>query len=341
MLELAADCALPPDAAGYVEAAAQSGNHLRFLIDAVLEFQRMEVGAMQLRRVPLSLRAVLRTAMRIDRHAHLVLNLLSNAVKYSNSGAIRVRAGLVPLSPEAVEALGEGGEGPGGSGGDALCVRFEVEDSGCRGAEAAGARRARARARTRYRISIKPYGAKRPGPGIAPASVARLFSPFFRAHSDMATDPGGNGLGILIPAPFLYPAGLAISKEIVNAAGGEIGCDAYTRSTSQVGRGSTFFFSWPFRAAPPGSPGPGPPAFSSSSSFPPSPPASALSLSAVGVGARADSWGVQPTSPPASAAAGGSEEAGGPRVLIAEDDEVRAPGRDGTGRDGTGPGGRT
>jgi len=69
------------------------------------------------------------------------------------------------------------------------------------------------------------------GPGIAPQDIPYLFNKFFQAEKPLTRSAGGVGLG------------LYISKQIVEAHGGKIGVE------SQLGAGSTFYFTIPIAPA--------------------------------------------------------------------------------------------
>lgn len=73
------------------------------------------------------------------------------------------------------------------------------------------------------------------GMGIAPPDLPRLFSPFVQVHDTTQVTEPGSGLG------------LYICRQFVEAHGGAIGAES-----PGAGKGSTFWFTLPKMAAPPG-----------------------------------------------------------------------------------------
>ncbi len=68
------------------------------------------------------------------------------------------------------------------------------------------------------------------GPGIPPNALEHVFERFWRADKSRSRQSGGSGLG------------LAIAQQLIQAHGGQIG------ATSQVGHGTTFWFTLPVDA---------------------------------------------------------------------------------------------
>ena len=83
---------------------------------------------------------------------------------------------------------------------------------------------------TDNRISVR-FSVSDTGDGIAPADLERVFEPFVQADGSTSRQHGGTGLG------------LAISKRLVELMGGTMGVD------SQLGQGSTFWFTIEFEAS--------------------------------------------------------------------------------------------
>jgi signal transduction histidine kinase len=184
-----------------------SSRHLLALVNEVLDFARMEVGRLAVRRERAAAADAVNAAITLvqpqaeTRHLlvthqgdargafymgdprrveQILVNLLSNAVRFTAPGGrVTVSVGLVESAvPAARVAAG------------ALCVcAIRVEDTGC---------------------------------GIPPAHLATIFEPFVQVESGHTRTHGGSGLG------------LAISRRLARLMGGDL------TVTSRVGHGSTF-----------------------------------------------------------------------------------------------------
>jgi signal transduction histidine kinase/CheY-like chemotaxis protein len=216
----------------------RSGRDLLALVTEVLDFARIEAGALRLEESEFLVRPVLERGLETLRPAaaekglklglelapevpatligaagrlrQVLLNLAGNAVKFTAAGHVCVRAGLV----ESAEADGS------------VLLRFEVEDTGI---------------------------------GIPREQIAQLFQPFVQLDGGANRRHGGTGLG------------LAISRELVGLMGGEIGVE------STPGRGSTFWFTVRLRpsSSTPAEPATEPPAPLPAAPAPPVPSAAA------------------------------------------------------------------
>ena len=182
------------------------------MLNAVLDFAKIEAGRMTLSEATVDLRSlvgeineqfavqafskgleltssyapevpitVFGDATRIRQ---VVANLVSNAVKFTSAGGVHTH-----ISAEATAAS---------AGRSVRRISVEVSDTGV---------------------------------GLAPASLATLFKPFHQAEETAASRHGGTGLG------------LSISKSLAELMGGRI------EVASAPGVGTTFTFSLPLRAA--------------------------------------------------------------------------------------------
>ncbi|MCE9657100.1 MAG: response regulator [Burkholderiales bacterium] len=206
--------------ASLVDVQRQSADVLMSLVNAVLDFSKLEAGKVVLEHRPLHLAALVKDveaffapeagAKGIDlvstcspdvpelvlgdsaRVRQIVTNLVANAIKFTASGGVHIHLGLDGETPR--DAVPDGGE---------MRVRIQVADSGV---------------------------------GIDAARIPFLFKPFHQADESIARRFGGTGLG------------LSIADDLAQLMGGHI------EATSAVGRGSTFTLVMPLAVpeVPPG-----------------------------------------------------------------------------------------
>jgi PAS domain S-box-containing protein len=202
----------------YLDQIARSASALAGTISDILDFSKIEAGKLEIERTTFDLGELLQSLRHtygalaagrglafhyrstLDaegpvlgdplRVRQIVVNFLSNAIKFTEHGEVELAAWR-----EGSAGSGEAGGGRSssdGSGGGA--VHIEVRDS---------------------------------GPGIAEATLARLFSPFTQADESTTRRFGGSGLG------------LSIARELATLMGGEVGVD------SREGAGSRFWLRLP------------------------------------------------------------------------------------------------
>lgn len=179
---------LAPIQRRHAEFARNAGSALLTVVDDILDFSKVEAGAIELEARPFSPSALVETGLSIvrdlatrkglavrveidpalpewlvgdeDRLRQILLNLLNNAVKFTRHGSVTLRA-----EHHGSTAVGER-------------VRFSVTDTGI---------------------------------GIPPEKQSRLFERFSQVDSSVTRDFGGTGLG------------LAICKRLVELMEGTIG----------------------------------------------------------------------------------------------------------------------
>jgi PAS domain S-box-containing protein len=180
----------------YVDKIMTAARSLLRLINDVLDFSKIDAGKLTLEQVPFSLDSVLTEVsdilavqvsekpleMRFDtggdvpptligdaaRLHQVLLNLLSNAVKFTERGTVRLSVAQAART------------------GDAVTLRFEVQDSGI---------------------------------GLSEDQQRRLFTPFDQADSSITRRYGGTGLGLAIARRLVALMGGEIGVESVLGRG--------------------------------------------------------------------------------------------------------------------------
>lgn len=194
-----------------LESAISAANHLKTLVDTVLDLEKIEAGEFLLDNSPfLMQKLVMDIVKKLNAHKRLkirlptesifvkgdpkrltqvLINLVGNALKFSN--------------PEIV----------------ILTVEKEISTDECKTSKQT---KKDTSSSIRLRFTITDTG-----PGIAPEKIATIFQPF----KQESTAFGGTGLG------------LSISKEFVKAMGGSL----KARSPIRGALGSEFYFSIDFQ----------------------------------------------------------------------------------------------
>ena len=207
MLALTRDAPRDPRASEWLLTADESAQHLRRLLDDILDLSKLDAGSLTLAPAAVNLLALLREVrallqpaavakglglqVEIDptllplalldatRVRQVLFNLVANAIKFSESGVVLLRCRRLPSATDAAAAL-----------------EFSVSDTGI---------------------------------GMDNDTVARLFRRHSRAEDARAWRQTGTGLG------------LAISRNLARLMGGEI----VVRSTPEAG--SVFSFRCPWQ----------------------------------------------------------------------------------------------
>ncbi len=207
MSELLLTSPLPQEGRKLVEVIKKSGNSLLKMINDILDYSKIEAGAMKLSphkfqlldvinqvtlmMVPQTIKKKIDFITNLDPGlpaeiegdsellTQVLLNLVGNSIKFTSSGRINLSVNRKHLNTKHNNVV----------------VEFIIEDT---------------------------------GPGIPEAIKQSLFKPFIQGQSVGTSGEPGTGLG------------LAISKSIIEAMGGTIFV------LSEVGRGSTFSFEVPF-----------------------------------------------------------------------------------------------
>lgn len=206
--QLLAMDALSPEQREAVEHILKGGRHLLTLVNEVLDIARIEAGKLSISLEPVLVREVLQAALDLVRPqaAERGIRLPDHVGcdRYVTADRQRLQQVLLNLLSNGVKYNRDGGM---------VGVTCEEAPEG----------------RLRIRVSDT-------GPGIAPALLARLFTPFDRLGAEQA---GIEGTGL----------GLALSRRLVEAMQGSLSV------ASEPGVGSTFIVDLALAAAPPATAG--------------------------------------------------------------------------------------
>jgi len=179
---------LDKELAEQVEMIKRSGDHLLFLINDILDFNKLEAGKFELEQKPFNLLQQIKTVIEMSlvnakiKHVSLDYKIADNIQQYYLGDEGRLRQVLLNLVGNAIKFTQQGGVFVEVSCVDDLelghRVRFAVKDSGI---------------------------------GIAQSNISKLFTEFSQADAATSRKFGGTGLG------------LSISKKLVEAMNGQIG----------------------------------------------------------------------------------------------------------------------
>lgn len=199
-----------------VERIEASANHLRHLVDQILDLAKIAAGRLDVHTEVLDVRPfVLDVASEMESLVNeknltlslamgaalprirtdpthlrqILVNLIGNAVKYTDRGTIIVRSRMVPRSEALI--LGMPGSLSEGDGSEDMWLSVQVSD---------------------------------PGIGIATVDQERIFEEFEQVGAGPRADSPNRGTGL----------GLAISRRLARLLGGDISL------VSDIGKGSTF-----------------------------------------------------------------------------------------------------
>lgn len=190
-----------------VEEILGAGQHLLEMINDILDLSRIEAGRMTMSMAPVSVAAVVRESCEMLRPSAEAAGV-SLAPVLPDEGDAFILADARRLKQVLLNLLSN-------------AIKYNRREGTVEIACAA-------REGARFRLEVRDTGV-----GMDAEQLAALFSPFERGKAE-GTGIEGTGLG------------LALSKRLVEAMGGELGV------TSELGRGSAFWFELPVATAPGG-----------------------------------------------------------------------------------------
>ena len=219
MTHLLLDSDLTPQQREDAETIRESADALLTIINDILDFSKIEAGRLDLDDTDCDVREVVHGVASLlsggarDKAIQLRVTVAADVPADLRGDPARLRQILLNLVGNAIKFTERGG------------VELRVESRESR-VESGGAG---ASSLSTFDRRLVTFAVTDTGIGIAPETRERLFEPFTQADGSTSRRFGGTGLG------------LAIARRLVELMGGAIGVE------SEVGRGSTFWFTVPFR----------------------------------------------------------------------------------------------
>jgi PAS domain S-box-containing protein len=210
MTGLLMETELTPTQRDYVDTIHKSGESLLAIINDILDFSKIEAGQYSLNKSPFDLRACVEEALDVlapkAREKKLdLINLMHEQVPNHLLGdSQRLRQVLLNLAGNAVKFTSQG----------EVCIEIDAKPVSAQGDRSS-------QPRDLWEIS---FSVRDTGIGIPHEKMDLLFRAFSQIDATSTRNYGGTGLG------------LVISKRLIELMGGSISV------MSEVGRGTTFFF---------------------------------------------------------------------------------------------------
>ncbi len=233
MANLLCTSALNSEQREYVEMIRESAASLLTIINDILDFSKVEAGRLELKTVPFNLPSLVEKSISAfsplaqEKGLGLLWSVDAAVPRYFYGDPTRLKQVLLNLLGNALKFTEEGQV--------ALSVEKTSAPSGegsarAQGSQEAGEERdASSVARVWLRFSVQDTGI-----GVPEEKLGLIFQSFQQVDGSSTRRYEGTGLG------------LAISKKLVELMGGFVGV------SSQVGRGSTFYFTVPLLPVPDG-----------------------------------------------------------------------------------------
>ena len=191
MSELLLGTRLGSEQLEYVNIIRSSATSLVTIINAILDYSKVEAGKLDLEQIPFDLRGAVEDVVDLvavragNKNVGLTRSIDESVPHFLVGDPVRLKQVLTNLMDNAVKFTGKGGVrlsiAPVNIGSEQVFLRFEIADTGI---------------------------------GICESEVDELFTPFTQQDASVTRKYGGTGLG------------LSICKQIVAMMGGEIGAES-------------------------------------------------------------------------------------------------------------------